>query len=189
MAQYRLSTLLLCVVAIGIWTCRVVDRAERQRKMVAVVRSAGGTVVYGYQRTDQSYGRHSHVDQARKSPVPAWLSSVVGEDLFVTAVGVSLGYKPATQDLLGCMSRVKTLEVVTFGFTRLEDDDLMYFEQLPNLRLLVLFNETRLTFQRIADLEPHRVRYCQHDRGICLLRKQDKTPCGTRLERAGTREA
>ncbi|WP_425396914.1 leucine-rich repeat domain-containing protein [Aeoliella sp.] len=82
--RFRLRTLLVLTTVICVWLAFKAKVAHDQRVAVAAIREVGGEVLYDYQFNEDG------AFQDKATPwAPAWLRNAIGEDYFVTVVGVS----------------------------------------------------------------------------------------------------
>jgi Leucine Rich repeat len=172
----RLSvrTLMLLVLFMGAalgWIAHIVHRAEVQREAVAAVATAGGWVVYDWQR-----GPDERWAPRAKPWWPRWLIDRIGIDYFGTVVEVHFG--AITSDAgfarIGHLARVEVLScwvgngTVTNGgmahiqsltrlrhldlhHTQISDGGLVYLGRLSRLQELDL-SHTRITAAGLAHL-------------------------------------
>lgn len=88
--RFRLRALLAVTTLLCIWLGVEVKRAREQEFVVAAIHQVGGEVHYSYQ-----YDADGNFKQDAAPWAPAWLRRAVGENLFVTVVGVDLSTSPA----------------------------------------------------------------------------------------------
>ncbi len=127
--QFRLRTLLIAVLLLGLplsWVAVRMERARRQREAVEAIAKLGGGVRYDY---------HDGVcHPAEHPPVPSWLLKLRGDDFFSCVVGV--GFFPADRvgddDLavLGTLPRLNFVELVHVPIT---DNGLRHLDGLHSL--------------------------------------------------------
>src|SRR5262245_49533511 len=89
--QFRLRTLIVCVVLVSMVLGALgtrLQRARRQAEAVAAIRRHGGHITYDYSFPDDN-PRFSIVRIQAKSNVPRWLLEAMGEDFFHGVVGVT----------------------------------------------------------------------------------------------------
>ena len=87
--QFSLRTLLIVVLVLSLpssWLGVKLHEARKQREAVGAILEAGGTVLYEYQFDESG----KFVAQA-EPPTPAWLRSLLGDDLFRDVAYVSPG--------------------------------------------------------------------------------------------------
>jgi hypothetical protein len=108
--RYRLRTLLVVMVAFGVWLGLQVNTARRQRAAVAAVQRLGGTVYFEHQLKHDSRGRLVAVPEASVR-YPEWLRPVAERVFPPGVVSVRLRDMPATDrdlELLKSLPRVSS---------------------------------------------------------------------------------
>ncbi len=88
--RFSLRTLLVLVTALAVWFGTWAKYARDQKSAVDAVREVGGEVSYAYQ-----YDKNGDFLDKASPWAPAWLRNTVGEDYFVTVVGVGFFTSPA----------------------------------------------------------------------------------------------
>ena len=124
--QFSLRTLLVAVAVLAVLLGLTTDRARRQRAAVRRTRELGGDIRYEYEN-----------QKGGQPPGPEWLRRLLGDEYFLTVIGIA------------------------FGTRYLTDDDLEYFKVLTDLRVLRLRNaqvtdaglEKLKGFTKLTDLE------------------------------------
>ncbi|MDP6446856.1 MAG: hypothetical protein QF805_23895, partial [Pirellulaceae bacterium] len=87
--RFRLRTLLLLMLVIGVALGWRVERARRQRKAVQFVQQVRGTYAYDFEYDEAG---QRLVDTKPHGPI--WLNDRLGVDFFNTVVQVSLSDEP-----------------------------------------------------------------------------------------------
>lgn len=129
----RLSvrSLLVLVLLVGATLGLIVHRARVQRDAVAAIERAGGGVMYEWQFKDGIPNREG------TPRVPKWLVDLVGVDYFGSAVYVIFIRECRDQDLAQ-IGRLRRLERLDIGHSRVTDAGLAHLEGLNRLQLLDL---------------------------------------------------
>ncbi len=83
-----LRVLMLAVLVVGGWAGWVANRVRTQRRAVATIRAAKGSVTYDFQNFPRNTPRA--VVQAAKPLGPAWLRRLVGDEPFQEVASVTL---------------------------------------------------------------------------------------------------
>jgi len=123
--QFRLSTLLVLVLACAIGLALFIAPAERQRRAVAFVEEQGGVVLYA--------------DEGGKATLaPEWLRQWLGKDYFQDAWWVSLIDTQVGDAGLAHLQGLTTLEWLTLSDTQVSDAGLAHLEGLTALHWLDL---------------------------------------------------
>src|SRR3954468_24090483 len=127
----RLSvrTLMALVLLVGVALGWVVHRAQVQRNAVAAIERAGGGVYYEWQFKDGI----PDVDGVPR--VPKWLVDLIGLDYFGSAVYVIFQQGCRDQDLAQ-IGRLRQLERLDLGLSKVTDAGLVHLENLSRLQLL-----------------------------------------------------
>jgi len=134
--QYSLSTLLLAVLLVSIgmsWVAVRMQRARREREAVAAIVKLGGQVRYDYQ-VPQS----GNPLPGAGPPGPAWLRKLLGENFFVTVVGVHLENSSCTDADLEYLAVLTQLRSLELDGTRVTDAGLERLTGLTRLQELGL---------------------------------------------------
>lgn len=76
--RFGLRSLLIIVTLLAVWLGWIAERAERQRRAVAAIHAAGGTVVYAHE-VDEHRARRSNPPPP---PGPTWLHAWIGPHYF-----------------------------------------------------------------------------------------------------------
>ena len=106
--QYSLRTMLLLMLFVSLfmsWFATKLQQAKAQKKAVAEILGADGTVEYDYQRDAQG-----QMIKGAKGRGPAWLRKLLGPDCFDTVAHVSVG-SVKTLEALGRLPRLRSLDV------------------------------------------------------------------------------
>ena len=138
--QFSLSGILLLTALVGAWLGPQVNRARRQREVVALVKQFQGELAYDYER-----------DRNGKPPGPKWLRNWLGEDYFVDLIVVRVpGVRPVDPRLasIGALKRLVTLDLHDGA---VDDELARQFGGLLQLRKLDL-GGTQLTDAGLASL-------------------------------------
>ena len=143
-----LRSAMLLVLLSGLWMGWKVNRANEQRRTVAAILRAGGSISYDYQfSTSKGYRRSS----ARPS-APAWLLKWLGNELFQEVTSVQFINRPVTDlDLapLACLDRLEEFHISGAPIT---DAGLKHLANLKELRILSLWETPRITDAGLAYL-------------------------------------
>jgi hypothetical protein len=119
--RFTCATLLVAVTLLGVSFGFAANRVHRQKRLLALFGDANW-VLYDYQ---EEYSRHSGGPiEEPISPTtrwPNWLVSTVGEDWFVTVIGIELPYREGgySDDFVEAMCDVHTLKYIRIGQNRL----------------------------------------------------------------------
>ena len=117
---------LVCAIACG-WLAVRVQRARRQREAVEAFVKLGGTIVC----TD---GSHDFCDPPR----PTWLSSILGEDIFLDVDYVALCNCPVHDSDLSWLEMLPGLKDLELAGTKISDVGLEHLRGLTQLKVLSL---------------------------------------------------
>ena len=101
--QFSLGGILALITAIGVALGLYVNRVQRQREVVALVKQHGGEIAYDYQR-----------DRKGRPPGPKWARAWLGDDFFSDLIVVSApGIKTDDSRLssIGCLRRLVRLDL------------------------------------------------------------------------------
>ena len=154
--RFRLRTLMLAVLVIGVGMGLYVNRVRRQQAAVAAIRQAGGNVYYDYQQTD------GYLDVARESRVPDWLRKKLGNDWFHSVVNVNVIYRndakgtsktaPSNDDFLDALAQLPRLEALVMLHGTASDEGLEKISRVRHLKELVLMDAIHVTDRGVAYL-------------------------------------
>lgn len=154
--QFRLRTLLLLPAVFGMSLC--FERVHRQKSGVQSVRELGGVVRYDYQESPLSGVSGDQL----ATPVPAWLLSLFGEDLFFNVVEVHLlsggPYEErrltaaVTNGTLAQLKAFPELRSLHLQSTHLTDDGLRRLGAMKRLQVLALHDAAKITDAGISHL-------------------------------------
>lgn len=161
--QFRLRTLLIGLTIVAIALGVMVERASRQRRAVAAVMQAGGTVMYDWHesapRTMSTAGQPAGPAWLRKwisdeyFQRPVWISFFgnARNDAWVQAVGdlpsikyLLLGQRGASDDILARLPPLPNLEELHLEGTPVTNQGLKHIGKFPRLRWLIA-SETKIT--------------------------------------------
>ncbi len=148
--QFSIRSLLLLVVVVAVpcsWLATEMKQARKQREVVEEIEVAGGDVIYDYQFNP--YGA-DHSDA--EPPGPAWLRTLVGDDLFMAVMKVQFG---SPSEPAAAMERPKglpQLQTLNLAYTSPTDADLAHLNGLTQLRRLDL-RDTRVSDESIKKLQ------------------------------------
>lgn len=168
--QFRLRTLLIGLTIVAAILGVVVERVSKQRRAVAAVMQAGGTVMYDWHesapRTMSTAGRPAG---------PAWLRRWIGDDYFQRPVLISLfggarddswvqaiadlpsikylflGYRGASDDLFARLPSLPNLEELHIEGGPITDEGMKHIGKFPRLRWLIA-SGTKITDEGLRDL-------------------------------------
>ncbi|HXT58129.1 MAG TPA: hypothetical protein VN699_05810, partial [Pirellulales bacterium] len=138
--QFSLSGILLLTALVGAWLGPQVNRARRQREVVALIKQFHGELAYDYER-----------DRNGKPPGPKWLRDWLGMDYFVDLAVVRVpGVRPADPRLasIGALKRLVELDLHDGA---VDDEIVRQFGGLLQLQKLDL-GGTQLTDAGLASL-------------------------------------
>ncbi len=131
--QYRLRSLFVAMLLVSIgmsWVVVPMQRARRQKEAVETIKKLGGSVAYDYQ-----------MDAARKGVLGGtqpsslkWLGSLLGDDLFINVVYVSLDSTLVTDAGLKHLKGLTQLQSLSLNSTPVTDAGLEYLKGLTQLR-------------------------------------------------------
>jgi len=128
--RISLRTLLVLITLFAVWLAVQVNRAHRQREVVAWVTADGGEVGYDWEYEEGKWNENA------EHPAPIWLRGLVGGEYFQTVTIVILY---GTQDTdLTPLSNLTNLEVLAILGT--EVTDLTPLAKLTDLEHLALFD-------------------------------------------------
>lgn len=126
----NLRTLLLLMLLASIfmvWVVVRLEQANRQREVVETIVELGGRVLYDYQMN------------RAKSPGPAWLRKLLGNDFFTNVVGVSFRrQRQFTGAGLEQLAELAQLQSLYLGYTQVADGGLRHIQGLTQLKALSL---------------------------------------------------
>jgi hypothetical protein len=141
---------MVLVLVIGGCLGWIVRSARIQRDAVAVIKKAGGSVMYDWEWKDDQPIANA------KPWAPQWLVNCLGVDYFgnVTHVSDAQYYTYAWSDTdLGALGRLNRLEVLSLGRSTVTDAGLARLEGLSHLRWLELRNWPQLSDAGLAHLK------------------------------------
>jgi hypothetical protein len=147
------------IVTICFAVAPIVENGRSQREAVATIRQMGGQVVYSYEQQSDQLGFFSYYT---KSPIPAQLRDIAGDDYFFRINAVSFGChgEPSITAadfgrVIEPLARLRSLKAFGLACTNLKSSDLAAIGQLKCLRLLTLdgvdVKGEKLTFLRELD--------------------------------------
>jgi hypothetical protein len=129
-----LRALIILVLVLGGGFGWVAHRAQTQRKAVAAIKRAGGTVAY-----DWTWKNGMYDPIGSRSPWPNWLLDHVGPDYFHSVKFVSAGGQPrrGNDALMVHIGRLADLECLSLnGCKDVTDRGLVHLRGLTELRVL-----------------------------------------------------
>lgn len=130
--RFSLRTLLIVIMLSSLplgWLAMKMVQAKRQRRAVEAIEEAGGWVQYD-----------CVVDESSKPqpPVPAWLTGLVGADMFVDVVQVRILESEAPDMALEHLKELPKLKLLYLSGTQTDDAGLEHLKGLTNLKYLEL---------------------------------------------------
>jgi hypothetical protein len=143
--QYSLSTLLGVVTLTAAFLGLVVHRAERQRKVVAVIEALGGYVEY---EGDQVQGDEIEVHESR---CVRFFRDRLPQDYVEHVIYVDLSDRKATDATLFMLGGLSELKEVRLDRTKVTDAGMAHLSRLVQLEFLSL-NDTRISESALARL-------------------------------------
>jgi hypothetical protein len=144
-----LGGLMLLILVVGVFLGWKARRASHQRRAVAAIQAAGGTVIYDSQITGLGYPVYQSFDDSVKLPParpwgPAWLRRAIGDEYFQEVVGVWLTHGPtpdqpdrgATDEVMRHLANFDRLEMLQINGNglRLTDAGMAHLRGLTRLR-------------------------------------------------------
>ena len=150
---FRLRSLMIGVLAIGVG-CWEIERVRTQTRAVAVIKAAGGRVLYDYE-VDAKGKEISHA----RSPVPERLLQWLGFNFFHNLVEVSV-----TEDILQGISgglterqmfaigQLRSLQKLELSLWMYNGEHLAYLKTLGNLRSLSV-RATQINDSQLVNLK------------------------------------
>jgi hypothetical protein len=124
-----MRALIVLVLVIGGWMGWMVYRARVQRDAAAVIKNAGGWVVYDWE------ARNGLRVANAKPWWPKWLVDRVGVDYFSHVVGVGLGGRASDAEM-ACIGHLSRLQRLYLSNTAVRDAGLVNLKGLTGLQLL-----------------------------------------------------
>jgi hypothetical protein len=143
--KFSLRTLLVAFTVFVLWLGLLVHRAQQQKAAIAAIEAVDGYWYYDYQfePPDGYFGD-------RATPGPAWIWNLVDPNLAFNVVAVGLNSKPATNDTVRLVSRLRKLQVLDLAAAdEVTDEGLKQLESLPQMIYLRL-DGTSVTEAAIA---------------------------------------
>lgn len=122
--------LMLLVLAIGLVLGWKINRAKTQKRAVALIEKAGGSVVHDYSFD----GTHPYKNR-ESPPAPAWLRARLGDEFFQEVTSVSF-YNPVTDDQIAPIADFDRLLAFELHRTHVTDAGLARLKSLNWLRQL-----------------------------------------------------
>jgi internalin A len=143
-----LRSAMLLVLLSGMWMGWRVNRANDQRRAVAAIQRARGSISYDYQfSVSKGYRRPS----ARPS-APAWLRKWLGDEFFQEVTSVQFINRPLTDDDLAPLASLDRLEEFHISGAPITDAGLKHLANLKELRILSLWETPGITDAGLAYL-------------------------------------
>jgi internalin A len=139
--QLSLRSLLMLLLALGIWLGLTFNRVRQQRAAVARIEQLGGKIQYAH---DVAATRIVGRPQQPVVPGPTWLRRLLGPEFFDTVVWVRLGNTAVTDADLRLISKLDRLEFLDLNSTSITDAGLFELRHCRHLKSLSL-PETRVT--------------------------------------------
>ena len=136
--RFSLRTMLLAVALLGAWLAVMANRANRQRKAVEAVNSAGGEAYYDYQANEDGFRAEGN----GRPPGPAWLRNLVGIDYLATAVGVTIDTDIADDRFRAAMDGLPQLKCAVLAGSGATNATLAHIADMPHLVSLSVFNSS-----------------------------------------------
>ena len=128
--RFRLRGLSALVLVIGVWLGWIVHTARIQRVAVAVIKQAGGTVYYDWER------RNGILTSGGKPWAPAWLVDLVGVDYFGHVNDAWLGPSKISNEVIAQVGRLRRLQVLLLPPSSVSDAELAQLTGLTKLAAL-----------------------------------------------------
>jgi hypothetical protein len=167
--QFSLKFLFFVTTVLAVWVGSAVNRAERQRNVIASVEKLGGQLGYDYQ-----YDTAGNEIPGARMPGPSWLHALIGDEYFRSVCYVAIGEGVADEqlallddgDTLGALlitsdsvtdasvtrlARLKRLKWLGLISTQVTVEGLEGLSALPELELLVC--DTDVPADRAARLQ------------------------------------
>jgi internalin A len=165
---FSLRALILVVLVIGAGLGWRVSRAQTQRRAVAQILAAGGTVSYDYEFN----GEYPYKPGTPWGP--AWLRSRIGDEYFQEVTAVSFWDDRATDDALRAVTQLDRLLEFELHGTNVTDAGLADLERASGLRIIRL-EGTQITDDGLAhlrslvglrrlDLQGRRIKWTDYER-------------------------
>jgi hypothetical protein len=114
--QVRLRTVLVAMTLLGIWLGVEVDRAHKQREVVATILELGGQVYYKHQREP-----NGSLNGEAPPPGPVWLRRWLGDEYFQTPYDVNIDGSGDTDACVAAAARLVGLDELTVDNMVIED--------------------------------------------------------------------
>jgi hypothetical protein len=138
---FSVRTLMVMVLIVGGlfgWVGYRVKRAETQRRAVAQINFARGSVVYDYQDLPPNAPKGTR--KATKPRVPDWLRLPLGDEYFQEVIGVYLNDspKPETMEAVGALDRLEW--IIAQRVTKM-GDGLDHLGGLKHLKRVFIWGE------------------------------------------------
>jgi hypothetical protein len=145
--QFSMKTLMLFVLMASFlmsWMAVKARRIQEQRAAVAMVKAAGGGILYDYQLRDYDDDKGPP-----PPPGPAWLRELFGQDIFGDVVDVNCRDADV---VLRVIDRFPHVERLDLSWSKITDDDLRHLKGLKELYGLDL-SRTNVTEAGLVHLE------------------------------------
>lgn len=152
--RFRLSlrALLIGLTIFACWQSPLINRARRQREVVAAIKEAGGSVVYDYQRA-----RNGALLPDSQPKTPKRLRAVLGDDLFCDVIEVDLNRAKIDDEWVARLNGLPKLQALNLAGTPISDAGIESLHALAHLKRAAL-DETAVTDRSLAHLarvSPH----------------------------------
>ena len=108
--RFGLRTLLLTLLAVGIWVGFKSNHARKQKDAVDAIQSLGGSVVYYYQQIAPVSAGGGFT--TAKPPGPTWLRRILGDEYFVKVYSANLGGRDVCDQHLELLKAMPTIKRV-----------------------------------------------------------------------------
>ncbi len=134
--QFSILSLLVLMVAVALpfaWLETEMKAAKRQREAVEEIKKVGGQVGYDYQRERGDWN-----DTTSKTPEPAWLRGLLGDDLFVSVTQAGLSNTKVSGAGLVNLKGLTQLQTLMLDNTKVGDAGLERLKGLAQLKVLWL---------------------------------------------------
>jgi hypothetical protein len=139
--QLSLRSLLVLLLALGIWLGLTFNRVRQQRAAVARIQQLGGKVQYAH---DVAATRVAGQPKQPVVPGPPWLRRLLGPEFFDTVLWVRLNKTAVTDADLRLVARLDRLEFLDLYSTSISDAGLFELRHCRRLKSLTL-SETTVT--------------------------------------------
>ena len=139
--QLSLRSLLLLLMALGIWLGLTFNRVRQQRAAVSRILELGGKVQFAHEVVAM---RNRSRPKQPVVPGPPWLRRWLGPEFFDTVVWVRLANTAVTDEDLRLVAKLDRMEFLALNSTSISDAGLFELRHCRRLKSLSL-SETRVT--------------------------------------------